>query len=175
MDLAQFWSIIGESYRPDSVEQAEALREALGPLMWFEVLDFQALFEKFVAAADTPELRAAAFLINGDAADSGFRNFRLGLVASVKRAYEAALVEADSLADFLDGDPLDGFGLDKMAIRAYEEKTGGSDFFAKLAEKHPQAVVTPVKTHWRPPNAIELRSRFPNLSTLYPSDDEPTA
>jgi hypothetical protein len=168
VDETLFWTIIGEAYSPDSVEEAESLRAALGALKWFEVLDFHALFEKFVDAAETPELRAAAFVVNGDASPSAFRNFRLGLVASGKRAYEAARNDADSLADFLDGDPLDGFGLDKVAMRAYEEKTGGSDFYERLAERHPATNPRGQNSRATPGlDEKDLKTLLPRLWNMY--------
>lgn len=171
MDDAQFWTIVGESYRPDSVEQAEALKVPLAALPWFEVLAFQAQFEAKAALADTEGLRMAALLINGDASERGFRNFRLGLVAFGRRAYEAAVADADVLADFLDGDPVDGYGLDKVAVRVYEEKTGGSDFFEKLAEAFPH-IGTPVEGG-TPRSDVDIRQALPRLAEMYPPDEGP--
>lgn len=173
MDESRFWHIIGEAYRPDLVEQAEALQHVLGSLTWIEVLDFQAKLEEKIAAADTPDLRGAALLVNGDASAQGVRNFLLGLVASGSRAYEAALQNADALADFLEGDPVDGYGLDRVAVRVFEEKTGGSDFYVRLAQRHPNL---PKPLHSLHGNEDEARQRLPRLSEMYPAerDEEPS-
>lgn len=164
--------MIGQAYRADAVEQAEAWREGLASLRWHEVLAFQAMLEQYVATADTPGLRDAAVLVNGEASDSGFRNFRLGLVASGKRAYDAAIQDPDSLADFLNGEPLDGFGLDKLAIRAYEERTGGSDFFAKLATRHPEITQLTTKPITSPRNQDNVKQSLPRLWNMYQSIEE---
>ena len=172
MDETLFWDTVGRAYRPDLLEQAEALADALGRLKWFEVVDFQAWLERLVAAADTPGLRAAAAVVNGDSTARGFRDFRLGLAASGRLAYEAALRDADSLADFLDGDPLDGFGLDRVAVRVYESQTGFSDFYQRLAERHSDLPKGESDGGDAPTDDVEYRQRLPNLSKLYPAPTE---
>lgn|GEM_PF-3073241 len=172
MDDNRFWAIIGEAYRADLVEQVEALKVALGSLTWPEVLEFQAIFDVKLAAVDTPDLRGAARLIHGDASEGAFHNFALGLVASGQRAYEAALAEADSLADFLDGDPVDGYGLDKVPVWVYEDKTGGSDFYERLAQEFSRAVESAKLPHVPRLDPNDFPRRFPRLSRLYGTPDE---
>ena len=77
-------------------------------------------------------LWGAAQLINGSCSDDAFRDFRVWLVGRGRHAYESALKNPDTLADILDGDPVDGFGLDAAALRVYEAKTGMSDFYDRL-------------------------------------------
>ena len=81
----------------------------------------------------------------------------------------------DSLADILDGDPVDGFGLDAAAVRVYEAKTGMSDFYERLdrAEKDLPPPL-PVGDDWDFEDEAEMRARFPKLCHLYltPAEDE---
>src|SRR5262249_6022445 len=130
MEWKQFWKIIDDAYRPSGPDHFEALKERLGQLKWFEIVAFQARFDEALAAANTINLEGAAYLINGgEHGGEGFRAFRAWLVGRGRHAYEAALKNPDSLADILDGDPVDGFGLDAAAVRVYEEKTGMADFY----------------------------------------------
>ncbi len=166
MDDALFWHALRESFRADPVDHAELLKDALAALPWFQAVDFHARFEELVAAADTPGLRAAAVVVNGDGSDAGFRHFRIGLVARGKDAYEAALRDPDTLSGELDGEPVDGFGLDRAALRAYEANTGKADFFDRLAERHPDP--PPASKSGPAPDEATARRWFPNLSALYP-------
>ena len=65
------------------------------------------------------------------------------LVGRGRHPYEAALKNPDSLADILDGDPVDGFGLDAAALRVYEAKTGMSDFYDRLDREEKDAPPPP--------------------------------
>src|SRR5215217_2064689 len=132
MDWKPFWKIIEESYRPDAIDHFEALMDRLGQLKWFEVVEFQARFDEAVAEANNLDLWGAAYLINGGCSDDGFRDFRVWLIGRGRVAYERALRNPDTLADVLDGDPVDGFGLDSAALRLYEAKTGMSKFYERL-------------------------------------------
>lgn len=170
MEWDQFWRVIDGAYRADGPDHLAALTAGLDRLTWLEVVAFQARFDEAVAAADTPDLRAAAALVQGGWADAGFRDFRVWLVARGQDVYDAALLDPDTLAAVLDGDPADGFGLDAAAVRVYEAKTGMSDFFAVLGGLRP--------LRDRPPAGgadldfatdAELRTRFPKLNDRYPA------
>jgi hypothetical protein len=168
MDWKPFWKIIETAYRPDPIEHFEALKECLGKLKWFEVIEFQARFDEAVSAANTLALWGAAHLINGGCSDDGFRDFRVWLVGRGRHAYEAALKNPDSLADILDGDPVDGFGLDMAAVRVYEEKTGLSDFYERLDREERYAPPPPPEGEdFDFEDETELRKRYPNLCHLY--------
>ncbi len=168
MDWKPFWKIVEESYRPDPIDHFEALKERLGQLKWFEVVEFQARFDEAIAAANLIDLWGAAYLINGGCSDDGFRDFRVWLVARGRHAYEHALKHPDSLADILDGDPVDGFGLDAAALRVYEEKTGMSDFYDRLDREEKDSPPPPPEgTDWDFEDEEEMKKRFPRLCHLY--------
>ncbi len=169
MDWKPFWKIIEDAYRADPIDHFEVLKERLGQLKWFEVVEFQARFDEAVAAANRIDLWGAACLINGGCSDDGFRDFRVWLVGRGRHAYEHALRNPDSLADILDGDPVDGFGLDAAAVRVYEQKTGMSDFYERLdrAEKD-SPPLPPEGNDWDFEDAEEMKKRFPRLCHLYP-------
>ena len=168
MDWKAFWKVIEAAYRPDPIDHFEALTEKLGELKWFEVLEFQARFDEATAAAHSIDLWGAAQLINGGCSDDGFRDFRVWLVGRGRHAYERALRNPDTLADILNGDPVDGFGLDAAAVRVYEAKTGLSDFYDRLDKVERDAPAPPPEgTDWDFEDEAEMKKRFPNLCHLY--------
>ncbi len=169
MDWKPFWKIVGDAYRPDPIDHFEALKDRLSDLKWFEVIEFQARFDEAVASANLIDLWGAATLINGGCSDDGFRDFRVWLVGRGRHAYEHALKNPDTLADLLDGDPVDGFGLDAAALRVYEAKTGMSDFYDRLDRAEKDAPPPPPEgIDWDFEDEAEMKRRFPKLSHLYP-------
>jgi hypothetical protein len=168
MDWKPFWKVIEDAYRPDAIEHFEAVMDRLGQLKWFEVVEFQAKFDEAVASANTIALWGAAHVINGGCSDDGFRDFRVWLVARGRHPYEAALRNPDSLADVLDGDPVDGFGIDAAALRVYEAKTGMSDFYERLEKAEREAPPPPPEgPDFDFEDEAELRKRYPRLCHLY--------
>jgi hypothetical protein len=175
MDWKPFWKMIEDAFRPDPIDHFEALKSRLGSLKWFEVIEFQARFDEAVAGANTLALWGAAHLINGGCSDDGFHDFRVWLVGRGRHAYEAALKSPDSLADILDGDPVDGFGLDAAAIRVYESQTGMSDFYERLEREEAAALPPPPEGEdFDFEDPAELQKRYPRLCHLYliPAEEE---
>jgi hypothetical protein len=175
MEWKQFWRIIEQAYRPDGPDHFEALKEELDRFKWFEVVAFQARFDEAMAAANLIDLWGAAYLIQGGCSDDGFRDFRCWLIGRGRHAYEAALKNPDSLADILDGDPVDGFGLDAAAVRVYEAKTGMSDFYERLdREEEDLPPPPPEGVDWDFEDEEEMKRRFPRLCHLYlnPPEEE---
>jgi hypothetical protein len=168
MEWKQFWKHVEHAYRPDGPDHFEALKAELADLKWFEVVAFQARFDEAVAAANKIDLWGAAYLINGGCSDDAFRDFRCWLVGRGRHAYEAALKNPDTLADVLDGDPVDGFGLDAAALRVYEAQTGMSDFYDRLDRAEEDMPPPPPEgDDWDFEDEAEMRARFPRLSHLY--------
>ena len=168
MEWKHFWKVIEAAYRADGPDHFEALKAELDGLPWFAVVAFQARFDEAVAAANRLDLWGAAYLIQGGASDDAFRDFRAWLVGRGRHAYEAALKNPDTLADILDGDPVDGFGLDAAAVRVYEAKTGMSDFYDQLDRAEKDAPPPPPEgDDWDFEDEAEQRRRFPRLAALY--------
>lgn len=177
MEWKQFWKVIEAGYRADGPDHFEALKAELDRLTWVEVIAFQVRLDEAMAAANRLDLWGAATLIQGGCSDDGFRDFRAWLVGRGRHPYEAALKDPDSLADVLDGDPVDGFGLDAAAVRVYEAKTGMSNFYDLLDRAERDAPPPPPEgDDWDFEDEAELRRRFPRLCHLYPTaPDEDTA
>lgn len=171
-----FWEHIKKTKRKDPDAHVEKLTDRLGKLMPDEVVDFDHWWETMAREAYHWNLWAAAYLINGGCSDDGFRDFRAWLVGRGRHPYEAALKHPDSLADVLDGDPVDGFGLDAAAVRVYEAKTGMSDFYDRLDRAEKDLPPPPPEgDDWDFDDEAEMRARFPKLCHLYltPPPDAP--
>ncbi len=174
MDWKPFWKIIEDAYRPDTIEHFEALKDRLGELKWFEVVEFQVRLDEAIRSANLLALWGAAHLINGGCSDDGFNDFRVWLVGRGRHAYESALKNPDSLADILDGDPVDGFGLEAAALRVYEEKTGMSDFFERLDRQEEDLPPPPPEGEdFDFEDEAELQKRYPKLCHLYLVPEDP--
>ena len=175
MEWKQFWKIIEEVYRTDGPDHFEALIERLAQLTWPEIVGFQVRFDEAAAAANRIDLEGAAYLINGgEHGGEGFRDFRSWLVGRGRHPYEAALKNPDSLVEILDGDPVDGFGLDAAAVRVYEAKTGMSDFYERLDREEKDLPPPPPEgIDWDFEDEEEMKRRFPRLCHLYliPQED----
>ena len=168
MEWKQFWKILGDAYRDDGGEHFEALKAVLARMSEDELVAYQTRFDEAMAAAHVIDLWGAAYLINGGCSDDGFHDFRAWLVGRGRHPYEAALKHPDSLADILDGDPVDGFGLDAAAVRGYEERTGMSDFYDRLDREEKDLPPPPPEgDDWDFEDESEQRRRFPRLAALY--------
>jgi hypothetical protein len=168
MDWKPFWKVIEESYRPDGADRFEALKARLADLSDADLVAFQARFDELLDAANRIDLWGAAYLVNGGCSDDGFHEFRAWLIGRGRHVYESALKHPDALADVLDGDPVDGFGLEVAAVRVYEERTGRDDFYDRLdREEAANPPPPPEGDDWDFEDAAEMRRRFPRLSRLY--------
>lgn len=168
MEWKQFWKVIDAAARPDGAEHFEALKAQLAALPVEDLTGFQTRFDELTTAANLIDLWGAATLINGGCSDDGFRDFRAWLVGRGRHVYEAALKDPDTLADVVDGEPVDGFGLDVAAVRVYEEKTGRDDFFDRLDREEAGLPPPPPEGQdWDFEDDAEMARHFPRLSRLY--------
>ena len=97
-----FWQIIETACRSDPRlvdEWNQLLIDELVRLPAIEIIEWNHIFDRLVAAAYTIDLIAACLEINGGAGDDGFYYFRGWLVGMGSTIYSAAIVNADSLAD----------------------------------------------------------------------------
>ncbi len=174
MEWKEFWKIIEESYCDDPIDRFEALKNRLRSLDPDQLIAFQARFDEAMQAANLLPLWGAAYLINGGCSDDGFRDFRAWLIGRGRHAYESALKNPDNLADFLNGDPVSGFGLDVAALRVYEEVTGRDDFYERLdREEAGMPPPPPEGEDFDFEDDAEMQRRYPRLYHLYRIPEEP--
>jgi uncharacterized protein DUF4240 len=133
MSADRFWRIIERAaqsaHDPDAHE--EALRTALRELSLEEIISFELAFRRYLNDAYTWDLWGAAYVIHGGCSDDSFEYFRRWLVSRGRDVYEAALADADSMAQ-LDARPgPDGVWqfeeIYYVAMKIFKEKGGEGD------------------------------------------------
>ena len=107
MTISEFWSIVerGHALSPnDMAEKCRLLEKDLERLPTAEILSFAHHFCECYHRANKWDLWGAAYVIHGGCGDDSFMDFHATLISMGRKAFEAALADADSLADF-DIDP----------------------------------------------------------------------
>src|SRR5262245_12255316 len=102
MDSSRFWQLIEHARKlsgKNTTYRVDALRELLIVLSPEDLQSFQTHYDEQIRRAFRWDLWGAAYLINGQYSDEGFRYFRDWLVSEGYRVFEAAVRWADSLAD----------------------------------------------------------------------------
>lgn len=134
MPEATFWKIVDAVavVRGPPDDRLEALDAALAALTHDDIIAFEVTFRRLLNAAYTWDLWGAAYVIHGGCSDDRFEYFRRWLISRGRKAYEAALVDADSLAG-LDVEPTgpEGYwefeGFYYVALKVFRDKGGVGD------------------------------------------------
>jgi hypothetical protein len=160
---------------------AMALFELLIQLPAAEIAAFDNAFEDVRAKADTPEMTVAALLIeHGFLGEASFDDFRAGLVALGRGAYEAAVANPDTLADHpvvkeiaAAKDPR-WLGREDMlfvASHAYARVTGEDAVtffdFAESLREAPPVEPDDLGDDWDLSDEAQTRAKLPRLSELF--------
>jgi hypothetical protein len=162
MERTQVWAMI-EGAKRDSAGDAERqtilLEDRIGGLPLEEIIGFQRVLVQLEAESFRVDLWGAAEVISHHCSEDAFFAFRGWLLGQGRQAFEAALADPDSLADFdqlaegLPGEERCWF----IALHAYESRTG---------EELPDAGWSgEMIGEWWPweRNEIELPRRYPRL------------
>jgi hypothetical protein len=153
MNTDQFWQIIEATRAVTKEAQLEKLRHELQRLTPPELIEFERLFIERSFAAYSWDLWLVAWICQGGrCSDDGFSDFRDWLISRGRAIFEAALGNADSLADEMrqTEDPeFELFG--SVPYKIYREMTGQE--FPDLGVCHPKE---PSSGDWLPP---ELKDR----------------
>lgn len=190
MDDDTFWGLI-EAARTevgDSVERADDIAATLvmrlAGLSVEELVGFHHQQQALMAESYRWDLWGAAYLVNGGCSDDGFDYFRGWLLVQGREVWDAALDDADSLADVLRpaaaeaGDYADGLECeDVLAVvgDAYARLTGsdeGLDDALNAAESDVTLPADPVGEEWDFDDEEEMRDRFPRLARMFLESDE---
>lgn len=160
---------------PDGV--ADSLTKGLGQLAAEEIAGFGVELERLQADSYRQDLWGAAYLINGGASEDGFEYFRGWLVAQGQEVWDAALADADSLADVVDedlGEEFEGFegeGMLRVAVNAYESMTGSDHGYWETVEAAGiDTPDVPMGENFDFDDTNEMRTRYPLLAALFLSD-----
>ena len=180
MDEAQFWSIIADSreaalkrrLRPgqDFIELHEqTLAEELRQLQPDQIVAFDDCFWRLHWQAYHWDLWAVAYWLGGGCSDDGFIDFRATLISLGRQNYEAALDDADSLADLV-GRPdvpyMQSEGFQYVASKAYQEKTGATEWPRTVHAPRPLA--EPGGERFDFDDDEEMERRFPRVVAAFP-------
>jgi len=103
MSINEFWSVVERVHAAapqDMLVKCKLLAEELHRMPADELLSFVRHFTEFYFRAYKWDIWAAAYIIHGGCSDDSFMDFRWTLISLGRRPFEAALADADSLADF---------------------------------------------------------------------------
>jgi hypothetical protein len=107
MDLESFWRAVSMA-RDESGGEADrtagVLLEVLVEQSIETILGFDRALYELIARSYTRQLWAAAFILNYGTSDDRFEYFVGWLIAQGQEIFEAALFEADSLADVVEAE-----------------------------------------------------------------------
>lgn len=161
---------------------ASALVAQLAQLPAAEIAAFEQIFEELRAKADRDDIANAAILIeHGFLGDESFDDFRAGLVALGRTAFDAALANPDSLAEnpvvreiAQANDPrwLGREDLLYVASSAYAMVTGEAevDFYDFVEAQFPEGLAEAPDVEeddWTVTDEPATRERLPKLATLF--------
>jgi hypothetical protein len=186
MDEKRFWDIIGFAcqgpwivYAPEGEDENtwdefrwyRPLVTELKKLAPAEIVRFQFWFDQKMNAIYTWDHWGVMYLLTGYQSDNKFNFFRSWLVCMGKKVYEAALVEPDSLADFVDPewDPEWGYsaGFAAPGDNAWGELglKGFDTAYSALGSRDPSEITG---QEWPEdiPSTL-LAQRYPRLAALF--------
>lgn len=170
MNLEQFWQIIHAACRADprsSEQWSRRLTETLVQFSADEIVEWNHIFDRLVAAAYRVDLIAACRLMNTGAGSDGFYYFRCWLVGMGRDVYTAAIANADTLADV--ALPFSA-GIDAeaeiyaAAHRAWMQITGEPDT-ADYPARNESAEL--IGDDWDTDDPLLVRQHLPRLAAFY--------
>lgn len=202
MDLETFWRLVGE-VRDRAETRGAADDEALAScvvdviadrLTADEILAFGAVARDLAGLADIPAMESAMFLIEGYISDDSFMDFCDGLILLGREPFEAAIVDPDSLAEYLQTAPVkgdaDGSGsrvpiafesITSCVADAWLRVTGteDDDEFWDAAQAFEQRSVVPARPPSGEPSILHdadaTQARLPRLTERFVQRFEPRA
>jgi hypothetical protein len=159
MDDSQFWHLIDESRAAN--DQGESLTAALSALPASDIVEFDKLFDRYMAGLYRWDLWAAAHIINQGASDDAFDAFCAWVISQGEATYKAAVNDARSYAMSIvpSNEDFDGEPLQHAAAQAHEKVTG-----AALPEHQSIRPKEPLGEPWE---EGELESRYPKLAAKW--------
>jgi len=164
MDDSQFWKIIHEASRNDDF--ISQLTNSLCDLGFDEIVSFKNILQKKLASAYYFPLLSANFVISSYVSDDGFEGFRAWLLSKGQAAFENAIENPETIADWLEKskvDQIDGEAFLSVAENAYTELGGNERDFYKDIEFQPM----PDMTFAWPASKTEYQREYSKLVDKY--------
>lgn len=169
MSIDEFWSLVEQVHAAaptDMGKKCELLEDRLTIMPAAEIESFASHFTDCYYKAYDYGIWGAAYLICGGCSDDGFMDFRSTLISLGRAPFEAALRDADSLADF-DIDPhwarFEGYQY--VPGKAWRRHFGDNPPEPSDRRNHPSA---PTGDDW---DSEEMTPRFPRLVAKYGHED----
>ncbi len=171
MTTEEFWKWIDSTKNSGPEAQAETLVECLAKLEPAEILAFGHMWDQFHSEAYTWKLWGARYIMNGGCSDDGFMDFRSWLLLQGQSVYEAALKDADTLAN-VTCEPDNASCECYPAADAYCAVTGGDDhheYYVALEAAHggKDNVDVPAGEEWDFDDEEEMKYRMPKLHAKF--------
>ena len=104
MGIKEFWELIEETHSAsggDDEKQAGLIIAELVKLTETEIVEYSDIFDDLNDEAYIADLWVMAFILGGGCGDDGFMDFRAWLIGQGKEIYEKALIDPDSLIDYV--------------------------------------------------------------------------
>ena len=169
MNIDEFWKIVERVHAAsahDMKNKCRLLADELRRLSAEEVVSFGRHFRDCFYKAYNWDIWAAAGMIAQGCGDDGFMDFRSTLISLGRGPFEAAVRDADSLADFdIDRAWACYEGYQYVPSQVYEEKQLGEDPPSEGGPGHPITVSGIPFVEW------DLEKRFPRLAAKYGHKD----
>ena len=166
MNTPEYWSLVDRVHaasRNDMKKKCDLLATELRQLSPAEVCSFEDHFSDCLYRAYTWDIWGAAFVINDGCSDDSFMDFRSTLISLGRAPFEAALTNADSLAEVnIESEWATFEGYQYVAPKVYESLTG---------EEMSRRVRPPQSVSGIPFNEWEMSLRFPKLAAKYGYQD----
>ncbi len=163
MDKDTFWKMVEKSRKgaedvDGQLDKLLALVQKLDPK---EILEFDRNFHECINDSFRQDLWAAAYIINGGCSDDGFDYFLGWLIAQGREYFDAALANPERAGDRVEpGEEVECEEIWYIAARAYEEKTGKTDFYEKVQKISRTLTGKPWKEE-------EVNTLFPKLAKKF--------
>ena len=166
MDTKEFWQLIDKTHSAsggDPDQQAELLVTELTKLSEAEIIDYQEILDDSQDEAYIAELWEMAYILDMGCGDDGFMDFRAWLIGQGKAVFEKALVDPESLVDYVEvGQDTKSMALLYVAQHAYELKKGNDDDMLPSRSKP-----TPELKGTSSENEDAILKRFPRATAKF--------
>jgi hypothetical protein len=166
MDVNEFWNLVMSTHKnslgnPD--KQADLLVKELTNRSVQDILDYGSIFKMLMDRAYLADLWAAAAVIDPwGCSEDGFMDFRAWLIAQGKATYESALLDPETLVDFIDvGTETQIEKLSHVPVEAYLYKTGQEELPPNIDYTAPQLYGK------LPQDRAHSMEKFPRLSAKF--------
>jgi len=169
MNIDEFWTLVERVHATaprDMKAKCQSLEQELRTLPMEELWSFMEHLVECFHRANKWDLWGVAYLIRRGCSDDKFMDFRYTLISLGRRAFESALADADSLAEFdIDPEWVCFEGYQYVPSKVYEDRFHGELPPSQADSKYPH------HTTGEPFDEEEMTPRYPRLVAKYSYKD----